>query len=242
MSVLVLKDCKVWYDKYNISGDLNELALEAECEMKDKTTFASSGWREFHAGLQVVNANFKGFYQADTDLIDPALWSRLETATLQPMSIGPITGAAGEVGYFFQAQEAKYTPGGTIGELMAIAFDVQGRGLLVRGTVMLNATLTATGTGTARNLGAVASGKKLYAAMHVLAASGTTPTLNMVIQSDDAETFLSPTDRITFTQATGKTAEWKEVAGPITDTWYRCSYTIAGTGPSFSVVVLVGIA
>jgi len=31
------------------------------------------------------------------------------------------------------------------------------------------------------------------------------------------------------------------VAGPITDEWWRVSYTIGGTNPSLAVVVIVGI-
>jgi len=63
-----------------------------------------------------------------------------------------------------------------------------------------------------------------------------------VVQSDDAQAFLSPTDRITFAQATAIGAQWATpVSGAITDDWWRLSYTIGGTNPSFMVIVVVGI-
>ena len=143
----------------------------------------------------------------------------------------------------FPALLAEYSPGAAVGELFAFNISAGGCDLLARGTVLENAVKTATANGTARNLGAVGAAQKLYAGMHVLAVSGTNPTLDMIIQSDDAEGFLSSANRITFAQKTAIGSQWATpVAGAITDTWWRCAYTIGGTdNPSFTVVVVLAI-
>jgi hypothetical protein len=53
----------------------------------------------------------------------------------------------------------------------------------------------------------------------------------------------SPTTRVTFSQATGRTSQWATpVAGAITDDWWDISWTIGGTGgPDFTFVAVVGI-
>jgi hypothetical protein len=76
----------------------------------------------------------------------------------------------------------------------------------------------------------------------VIAAGGTLPTLDVTVQSDDAEGFASPTTRLTFTQKSAIGAEFiTPVAGPITDTWWRVSWAIGGTTPTFGIVACVGI-
>lgn len=65
----------------------------------------------------------------------------------------------------------------------------------------------------------------------VSAASGTTPTLNLVVQdSIDGATWNTIA---TFTQATTTTNEVKRVAGPFGNA-IRAVSTIAGTTPSFT--------
>lgn len=217
------------------------MALNYGADMLDVTTFNDNAKRRI-AGLFDVSVDLQGFYQAgaNPDLIDKILWDKLALQD-EIMTVCPTIGAAGEVAYFTKVIEATYTPGGSVGEVFPFSVEAQGTERLIRGIVAETGTRTASGNGTARNLGAVAAGKKLYAAMHVLAVSGTTPTLDVTIESDDAETFLTPITRITFSQATAIGAQWKEVAGPITDTWFRPVFTIGGTTPSFTLVLLLGI-
>ena len=159
------------------------------------------------------------------------------------LSISPQAGAEGEIGYSFQTALSEYSPGAPVGEILA--FSVSGEassGPLVRGTILHNATRTANGQGSAFQVGAVGASQKLYAALHVVAASGTTPTLDVIVQSDDAMGMASPTNRITFAQASAIGAQWATpVAGAITDDWWRVDYTIGGGGPSFTFVCIIGI-
>jgi hypothetical protein len=217
------------------------MVLNYGADMLEVTTFNDTAKRRI-AGLFDVSADLQGYYQAGTnpDLIDKILWDKLALQD-EIMTVCPTNGAAGEIAYFTNVIEATYTPGGSVGEVFPFSVEAQGTERLIRGIVAETGAKTASGNGTARNLGAVAAGKKLYAAMHVIAVSGTAPTLNVTIESDDTSGFLSPITRITFNQATAIGAQWKEVAGAISDTWYRPVITIGGTTPSFTIVLLLGI-
>jgi hypothetical protein len=74
-----------------------------------------------------------------------------------------------------------------------LAFDVAGDGdgaPLVRGTLMKNATVSATGNGTGFQLGAITTAQKIYAAIHVIGdPAGTNPTLDVILQSAPANAF-----------------------------------------------------
>jgi hypothetical protein len=65
----------------------------------------------------------------------------------------------------------------------------------------------------------------------------------VLVQSDDNASFTSATTRISFTAETDATAhyQWGSVAGAITDDYWRITYTVSGTGPSFNFAVAAGI-
>lgn len=244
MATRILKNCKLWVAGYNLSGDVNAMALNVGAELQDGTTFADNT-RKRVGGLKTLTYQHEGFFQANgTDGPDDVLYSRIGTADV-PQTIGVTDGAAGEPAYFFRSIAGEYTPlQGSVGDLLrfSVSGEASGGHQAVRGTILHNATVTATGTGTAFNVGAAASGQKLYAILHVLSASGTAPTLDVVVQSDDASGMASPTTRITFTQATAVGAQYAvPINGPITDTHFRVSHTVGGTTPSFEYVVAVGI-
>lgn len=241
MAARVLKNCKLYLAGHNLSGDVNKMTLDYSAEMLEATTFADESKRRV-AGLFDISADHEGYYQAGStpDLVDKILWDKLGLAD-QVMTICPTTGVAGEIAYTTKTVEAEYSPNGAVGELFAFSVSAQGTERLVRATVMQNGTITATGNGTARQLGAVTADQKIYAAVHLVSVSGTNPTLDIDIESDDAEAFSTGIDRITFDQMTAIGAQWKELAGAITDDWWRPVFTIGGIDPSFTVVVLLGI-
>lgn len=240
MASVIYKDCKLYLGGYDLSGDMNKCALSYGAEMKDDTVF-NDDTRSNKAGLLTVGAAHEGYWQADTDLVDDIIDAKFAVAD-EIMTICPTTGAAGEVAFSFKSLLANYNPNGAVGDLYAFSVDATGTGKLFKGTVMENATKTSTATGTARQLGAVTDSQKVYAALHVLAVEGTDPTLDVVIQSDNAEGFLSAADKITFTQMTDIGAQLLTADGAIADDWWRVSWTVGGTdNPSFTIVVVVGI-
>ncbi len=83
------------------------------------------------------------------------------------------------------------------------------------------------------------AGKYLYAAMHITAVSGTSPTLDMIIRSDSAANMASPTTVITFAQKSVIGATWATpVTADIPDSYFQASFIIGGSAtPTFTVVV-----
>jgi len=82
----------------------------------------------------------------------------------------------------------------------------------------------------------------LYAGLHVTAFAGTSPTLDVLIESDSGSGFGTASSRIAFTQNTGSIqSQWGSVNGAVTDTYWRTKMTIGGSGPSFTVYVTLGI-
>ncbi|MGH7536937.1 MAG: hypothetical protein ACREMG_15375 [Gemmatimonadales bacterium] len=242
MAHQVLTDCKLLVGGFNLSGDMNALALTYEAEAIDQSTMGV-GTRAFMGGLKRILAQHAGYTQFGLGLTDDVLAAAL--GGVQVMTMAPLTGAEGEPGYSFQSLITKYAPlKGAVGQ--AQQFDVTGeasQGPLINGIFLINGARTTTGTGTIFNPGAASASQKLYAALHVLTVAGTaTPTLTAKVQSAATGGFGSPTDRITFAAATAIGAQWATpVPGPITDAFWRISYTISGTTPSFVFAALMDI-
>jgi hypothetical protein len=158
------------------------------------------------------------------------------------MTLTPDGGADGDVAFFCATIGTSYSPGANIGDAYKFSNSNQVSGVLTRGTIMGTGAKTSTGNGTARQLGAVSASQKIRASLHVIAASGTTPTLDVTVRSDNGVGFASPATQITFPQRTAVGGEILTADGAITDDWWRVTWTIGGTNPSFTIVVAVGIA
>lgn len=240
----VYKNVKVYSGGYDLSGATNQLALSCAFDKVEVKHFG----QECHynvKGLARVAYELNGnAYSNDSPAgVEDILHGRLGEANV-PTSFCPLTGAAGEVAYFVKTLQSTYEAGGAVGEMYAFAAAGEGENVpLVRGTILAAGAKTSSGNGTPLELGGVAEGQNLYACLHVLAVSGTNPTLDLIIASDDAELFGSGITRATFAQATAIGAQYlTPVAGPITDTWWRAAWTIGGTdNPSFTIALAVGI-
>lgn len=242
MSTLVLTNCRLWLGGYEISGITNSIGIDYGAEMKDDTVFGTAGTRSNKPGLQGVKVAGHGFWSTDHDSY---LSSRIGAAR-EVVTLTPEGQTVGDRAFFVRGVNGAYNPlTGEIGELVGFDIDLQSANTpLVRGAVAALGSKTVTGSGSGIQLGAVITGKKIYAALHVKAPiAGVTPTLNVIIESDDNSLFTSPTTRLTFTQVTTVVgAQWQELAGPITDTWWRAKWTIAGTGgPTYPLFVSFGI-
>jgi len=240
MSVYWLQNCKIYLAEFDISGDMNEGHLMTRVSPLDTTTFGNS-YRSRLAGLLEFDAAYRGFWQGGDGAIDDNLFDNLGSSN-RNLTICPETGAAGEVSYISRAVGVDYSFGGNVGEMLAFDMSLNGQKQpLVRSTVMETGVKTTTFNGTARQLGQVSATQKLYALLHVIAASAG-DTLDVKVQSDDNSDFTSPTDRVTFSQATAVGSEWATpVDGPITDDWWRIVAPIGGVDPSFTMIASIGI-
>lgn len=237
----VLVDTKIYCDSADLTGYSNKVMLAPTADALDATTFGSGGWKARVGGLFDTTASLEGFWQAgDLTQPDDLFWANLSDSQAA-LTFCPTAGTTvGDLCYLTRAMETKYDPSGQIGQLFAFAVDWSGNWPVARGQI-LNPTgvvRSSSGNGTGRQLGAVAAGQRMYANLHVLAASGTSVAVKL--QSSVDNTFASPTDRITFTTATALGGQSASLVGPVTDTWWRAVWTVVSG--SFTFVCSAGIA
>lgn len=103
------------------------------------------------------------------------------------------------------------------------------------------AARTTTANGTALTLTGPTAAQRVWAGLWVTAASGSSPTLAVKIQSAPASNFASPTDRITFTTVGVTGWQFASLAGAVTDGFWRAIWTIGGGSPSFTFIAAVGV-
>lgn len=161
----------------------------------------------------------------------------------RPFSAVPTGAVEGAAAYFtIGAMALGYTPlEGAVGELGKWSGQWRSRYPLVRGVLASSAVVTATGTGTVHQLGAVGAAQRIWCAAHVLSAAGTTPSVTVAVQSDDNSGMTTPTTRATLSAITTRGSATASAVGAITDTYWRASWTVSGTGPVFGLRVLLGI-
>ena len=236
----------VYVGGYNLACNAKSIDAPAVTVAELDTTSLCDTWEQRIGGLKSASWTADVMQDFAADQVDQLLGMTTLGGTF-PISVPPAGATAGSVAYTFNARQFTYSPlQASAGELAMATIAGAGEGSpVVRGTIM-NApatAITSSGTTAGQQLGAVTAGQRMYAALHVLSASGTSPTMDVVIQSDDNSGFTSPTTRITMTQATGITSQWSSVAGAITDDYWRASITIGGTGsPTFTYALVLGIA
>lgn len=239
MASKILKNQKIYMGQHKLTSHLNAAAIEYAAELQENTTYGQDV-RTHQPGLKRVSASISGFVDTSA-VVDKALFDRIGASAV-PMTL--LQGAsAGSVAHFFDAVQADYQPGASVGEILQFSSSANGAGALVRGVLAETETaLTETANGTARNLGAVAAGKRAYAALHVISASAG-DTLDVTIDSDSSNDFTgAETERLAFDQITdvGSQIVYTD-ASAITDTWWRPVLTVGGTDPSFEFILVMGI-
>ena len=234
MAKHILQDCKLYLSEFDLSGDMNAMALNYSADMQENTTFGNDTHVSL-GGLKSVTMGHEGYFSAGTDEVDEVLFNKMAVAN-SVVTIGPTNGADGEIAYLMQSTVSEYSPGASVGDMMAFSVSSEANNDgLIRGTIMHTASRTSSGVGVTRQLGAVSADQKVYASLHVISGSG---SLDIVVESDDNGSMTSDTNRLTFTNATGKTSEFLSLVGAITDDYWRVSYTVTGT---LNFIVAIGI-
>lgn len=240
----VLLDARIYLESADMTGFSNKVEVGSSTTDLDRTTFASGGWNERTAGLFDSQVAIEGLWDVgDLTKPDDTLWANLGAAGTA-VTVVPTAGTVGSLCYLGKTLETDYKPGGKVGDLLAWSATLKGNTAIARGQILhpQGTARTTTGNGTAVQLGAVLATQRLYANLHVLSVSGTTPSITVAIQSNVDNTFGSPTTRLTFGADTALDGQALSVLGPITDTWWRATWTISGTTPSFLFAVSAGIA
>ena len=240
MAVKINQDAKIYIAEFDMTGFTNQVDLNLGVEPQDNTVFGNNT-RTMIAGLETVQMNHQGFVDFDQFKQDEIHEGKIGAGKF-PITIGVTTGLENTPAYFFEGIHASYQHGAAIGAILPFTVTASGSGRFqfTRGTILEDAqtSRTTSASGTTRQVGAVLATEKLYAVLHCVAYSGIT-SLDVIVESDDAMGFASPTTQITFTQLTALGSQYATpVAGAITDAWWRATWTIAGAGSASFVVVI----
>jgi len=208
----------------------------------DKSALCDT-WDVYIAGRRSVTWNATLMQDFAADGLDQRVFAALAVPNV-PVSLLPAGTTSGSVGWAFPSLPLSYTPiEATHGDLATASLSGRGSGVTVRGTLMHPpaTSRTSSSTGTAYQLGAITAAQRMFCSAHVTLTSGTSEQLVLKLQSSATEGG-SYSDRITFTTATDVTSEWSSVAGAVTDTWWRASWTISGSDtPTFQFAMVAGI-
>ncbi|MFD8531529.1 hypothetical protein ACFV0L_29325 [Streptosporangium canum] len=242
MGKFVLLNTRIFGGGVDLTGNSNKVELSSETEVKTTTAFGPDGWATVVGGLFSTALTAAGQWEA---LGDGAAWDNLVSRRNQPWTICPESAAVGDLAWFTSALAKSHKLGDQMGEVIPWEAQAAGTAPLLRGAVAHppGTPRTAAGSGTALNLGPLAAGQRLYVALHVLSVAGTaSPSFTARVESDDTSAMTTPTTRSTFNAATSPGGLVISVPGPITDGWWRLSWLVSGTSPSFLFVASVGIA
>ena len=232
------KDTIVLHDQYNLTSSLDSTSIDRSIASLDTTVYGLDS-RTYTPGQKDGSVSVEGFADPAAAGIDTILSSSFGSAsTSVTVSLGQ---TAGSNAYLLDAIENQYSTSSSVTDLVRITGEYTAAQDGVDAGVLLMPVTTAAATGTDnsvthdRGSGSTTSSGAV-AILHVIAASGTSPTLDAIVQMDDNSSFTSATSLITFTQATAITSQRIEVATS-TERYIRLNYTIGGTDPSFSFAV-----
>lgn len=128
MATVIYTNGKLFYGGHNLSGDINELALDYASEMLDVTTMGDDT-RINKGGLTSVSASASGFWNGGTNNADATLFE-LVGDNVQPFTVfgNGITEGESAGCYAFKGVIESYNIGNTVGDMMTFDMSVQGRG------------------------------------------------------------------------------------------------------------------
>lgn len=192
MSKQTWLNCQAWLAHYDLSGTMNAPALEISGETPEDTASPAIAKTRL-PGLIDISAAINGHQDP---LLDGAVFERLalvdSVLTMTPDNVDYARA------FFFKPAMAKYSIGGKIGDTAPFKCEGKGNGTLVKGNILVpKLSRTTSSNGVARQLGAVIAGKKIYAALHVFAAS-VGDTLDVALESDVSAAFLTINRIATF--------------------------------------------
>lgn len=247
---IVFNNAAIWVGPYDITSELNAVNLSAKrAELPDSRFGDDIG--AIYPGIMMPEASVAGFYTAggsDAQIAAGRIIASAPDASMWPLTLAPpyapaaTPAAAGNNVYTLRGCQTAYKFGAAHGQ--SLPYDLKsasrsGNGVLDRLTVELpKATMSVTTTSTGRQYGALSAAQKLVAVIHAFVVTGGTWTLT--IESDDNSGFTTPTVRATFTGITALGVAAMEVAGAVTDDWWRAVLTKAG-GTSINAAVLLGV-
>lgn len=240
-----LSDMAIWLGGYDHSAEENSCSFTVSNAQEQDATFGDVVEAKY-PGLLQPKVDLSGRWSAGSGSPDATYWPRVSSdVTLWPLTMCPpnapaaTPGAEGNLAYTVTGAQFGYETFGDHGKLLGFKLNTLPRstGLVARGTVvMAKSSRAATTTGTAFQLGALTASQRMLCVLHVFSVTGGTWTLT--IESDNGAGFGTPITRATFTGATDVTRQVIEVAGAVTDDYWRAVLTKTGGTSCIASVAL----
>lgn len=234
---------KIFLGSFAATNYLNALEWGVDMDTKDRTTFGDVPYAQYVGSLKTLVCTNNGFNDYAAAAIDE--WQRANYGSQQAVSLaytGEATGntvviSRGLLGGYRMANQS-------VGEIPAVALALQGSGTIVaegQVTQISTGTITANGNTTPVNVGAVSATQSIYAAIHVLSVTGTTPSATFQLASSTTSGGAYTVRGSAGTALTAAGWQWISAAGAFTDTWWRLNVTVSGTTPVFTVFASIAI-
>jgi len=242
--VPILRDTAIWYGGYDLTSTADEVSIDSSFNAVPVTTFADSGNVKNIAGLEDAQVSVMTFL--DTSISEAAFSANrggvteLLTAVAFPTG-GTVT--AGDRTYSIRAQLKSDPISMKVGEAARInaMFDASQVEGLMQGMVLApSTTVTASGNGSAVQVGAQSAGQTVYFGLHVLAVSGNR-TITAKLQSASSSGFGSPNDRVSLSSINAIGSGFGSSTTATTDTYWRVAYTIGGSSGSLTFAAFAAI-
>lgn len=267
MSKEVITDALILIGEHDVSGHHSQVAVSYGADTPEATAMGDDTHVMAGGGLHTVGWSGEGYWEASADNERPDLtYHERVGASAVPVTIGKGKGG-GDRAYLLDGGLGSYTPlDGGVGDVHTFAIEGYAASELIRATLMEytpvteateplvtgsgenlvtdtgeNLVATVDSYGSARHLGQVGSDQQAHAALFVISASGTDPSLHVAVESAPTSDFASPTTRIRFPTFGQPGTAWLTADGAITDEYWRVIWTLGGTDPEFEFAVVFGI-
>ena len=229
------KDAVILLDNTNLSTTLTDASLSLTADVTETSTFSSSS-KSYVAGLKDGTATLSGYFETSSPDSDAEYLAQLGGSGAA-FSIAPIGYTRGNAVSFGTTLETSYDRSADVGGVVSVAVAFQFSEDIFDGkSLVAPAAFTTTSTETSVDFGAAGTNGG-GASLHVLAASGSSPTLDAKIQTSADNASFS--DYITFAQKTAVGSEFKtSTSNPAR--YARAVLTIGGSTPSFTVAISFG--
>ena len=236
-----ITNAKIWLGKYDLSSYHNRVECSGKCAILDGTTFGKSTHVK-QPGLKELEVVGGGFWDlSETEARPDKYINELLAVANTPLTIALPGSTTGAAAHLMRVIVAGYRPAAQIGNILRFELTAEANNASGVGHVLDYRAMAAAGTVTSTpfEVGALAAGQTLRATLHVFAFSAT--SLIVKLQSDNAATFLSPTDRGTFKMITATDADWMSSTSVVTDTWWRISATLTGGAGTATFAVALAV-
>jgi hypothetical protein len=242
-------NCGFFVDGINLTGISNQVLFTATKEVKDRSVFGNIFRNRIMGGLLDVELAASGFVNTGALSQDAQFYSNWGTAgvcaTLQLPSASKTAVAVGDLAYFMKGTKAKYEAGAKHGDDLMWNLNLQG-GTGGYGPIIGRVldpglvAISADGNGTEYQIGAATSSQYIYAMYHVTEVSAS-DSIVFKIYSAAATGMGGATLRFTSSSFSAVGAELQVLAGAVTDTFWRVTYDVTGSGVSILGAVSLGI-